>query len=199
MSARTLKAASFFRVRTIRRTAVIAVLALTSSLVTRRDVLARAEGPSRSWRIAGGKPLRVWIQPAASAAGASRIQAVRRAVADWNAQRLPVRMRPGADSLAAEVRVFWTDRFDEPISGRTTCVDDGARRIVSAEVVLARRHSDGRVLSDEEVRVIALHELGHAIGLDHSTDSTSVMWPRVRVRGISAADRARVLALYSTR
>jgi hypothetical protein len=105
-------------------------------------------------------------------------------------------MRLGADSAAADVRVFWTDRFDEPISGRTTAADDGAGRIISAEVILAVRHSDGRVLSHEETRVLALHELGHAIGLDHAPDSASVMSPRVRVRTISAADRQRAARLY---
>ena len=149
------------------------------------------EAPSPIWDVAPGTPLRVWIQPSRN------VHAVRRAVAEWNSQRLPVRMRLGADSSSADIHVFWTDRFNEPISGRTTAVDDGARHIISATVVLAMSHSDGRVLSDEETRVLALHEMGHAIGLAHSTDPTSVMWPRVRVQTISAADRARVLRLYS--
>ena len=156
-----------------------------------------AAGPAD---VAARMPLRVWVQPSPFSATISRnTRALGRAVAEWNAQHLPVRMRLGADSLPADVRVFWTDRFDEPISGRTTCVDDGASHLVSATVVLALKHADGRILSEEEARVLALHELGHAIGLEHSTDSASVMWPRVRVRSISAADRARVAELYSRR
>lgn len=151
------------------------------------------------WRVASDVPLQVWIQSVPAASGSQNVHAVRLALAEWNAQRLPVRMELGADSLTAHIHVLWRDRFDEPINGRTTCVDDGAKRLVSAEVMLALRHSDGRVLSDEETRVLALHELGHALGLDHSADSTSVMQATVRVRAISAADRARVIQLYGAR
>jgi predicted Zn-dependent protease len=144
------------------------------------------------WNVVPGVPLNVWVDPTGNT------RAVSKAIAEWNKQRLPLQMRLEKDSLDALVRIHWTQRFDTTISGNTTTVDDG-RHLVRATVLLARAHSNGRMLNAEETRVLALHELGHVLGLEHSTDSTSVMWPTVRVRSISAADGARVRALYSGR
>jgi predicted Zn-dependent protease len=152
-------------------------------------LLARPANPLL-WNVVEGVPLRVWVQPTGD------VRAVRKAMAEWNSQRLPVQMRFAADSTDAHVRIVWTERFDEPISGNTTTVDDGLH-LVRATVLLAHQHSDGRVLNAEETRVLALHELGHVLGLEHVNDSTSVMSPRVRVRKVSAADRARVQSLYA--
>lgn len=200
MTIRTLKVTStgILSVHSLRRTATVLALALSPALIGAHAVATPAIVPQPVWDVAGTSLL-VWIQatPIGASPASYNVHAVRRAVAEWDAQRLPFRLRLGADSLSADVHVVWTNRFDEPISGRTTCVHDGAGHIVSAEVVLALSHSDGRILSDEETRVLALHELGHAIGLDHSASSTSVMSPRVRVRNISDADRAAALRLYN--
>jgi predicted Zn-dependent protease len=52
-------------------------------------------------------------------------------------------------------------------------------------------------LDQDAMRAMAMHEIGHLLGLDHTTDSLSIMAPKVRVRQLSAADRATVRLLYA--
>ena len=58
-------------------------------------------------------------------------------------------------------------------------------------------HNKGETLDEESMRAMALHEIGHALGLDHTRDVTAVMAPRVRVRELSAADVATARLIYS--
>src|SRR5207237_7630095 len=101
------------------------------------------------------------------------------------------------DSAHAEVHVTWIDHFDQPISGRTRWGRDDRWTITDANITLAMHHHQGELLDEDSMRAMAMHEIGHLLGLDHTSDSTSIMAPRVRVRGLSTADRATVRLLYS--
>jgi predicted Zn-dependent protease len=95
------------------------------------------------------------------------------------------------------VHVDWVDRFKTPISGRTRWARDEDWVITDANITLAMHHTQGDMLDPESMRAMALHEIGHLLGLDHTRDSLSIMAPRVRVRQLSAADRATVRLLYA--
>jgi len=101
-----------------------------------------------------------------------------------------------ADSASAEVHVDWTDHFDTPISGKTLWAHDDAWWIVDANIQLAVHHHTGETLDSTSIRAIAMHEVGHLLGMDHTTDTTSIMAPKVRVRELSAADKATAQLLY---
>jgi predicted Zn-dependent protease len=121
---------------------------------------------------------------------------VREAFENWDELALPVRFAFVDDSASAEVHVNWIDRFREPISGRTRWARDDDWTITDANIVLAVHHHQGEILDVMSMRAMALHEIGHLLGLDHTSDSTSIMAPRVRVRDLSGADRATVRLLY---
>ena len=71
------------------------------------------------------------------------------------------------DSADAEVHVTWIDRFKEPISGRTRWSRDDDWWITDANIILAVHHNQGEVLDEDSMRAMALHEIGHLLGLDH--------------------------------
>ena len=123
----------------------------------------------------------------------SRVQV---AFENWDTLQLPVRFAFVPDSAKADVHVNWIDHFDEPISGRTRWARDDDWTITDANIILAVHHHQGETLDPESMKAMALHEIGHLLGLDHTVDSTSIMAPRVRVRDLSDADRATVRLLY---
>jgi hypothetical protein len=163
------------------------------------DMLAERDSALARWPDQHGRPLTVWIQPSADLAGwdSEYVTGVRDAFLTWDALRLPVRFAFTPDSADADVHVTFIDHFDEPISGRTKWTRDDDWWIIDANISLALHHRSGAALDGEAMKALALHEVGHLLGLDHTDDPTSIMAPRVRVRSLSAADRATARLLYT--
>jgi hypothetical protein len=163
------------------------------------DILLERDSSLARWPDREEMPLSVWIEPKSALADFSSafVGRVREAFEEWDEVELPLHFRFVNDSATADVHVTWIDRFDEPISGRTRWERDDAWEITDANIVLAVHHSQGDPLDDDSVRAMALHEIGHLLGLDHTTDSLSIMAPKVRVRQLSQADRATARLLYA--
>ena len=162
------------------------------------ELLAAHDSALARWPDRRLKPLRVWIQPIARIEDWSptSVSLVRDAFIDWSDTGIPLSFSFVLDSSSADVRVTFVDRFQEPISGKTLWSHDDRWWILEASIVLAVHHRTGEILDAAATRAIALHEVGHLIGLDHTADTTSIMTPRVRVKHLSAADRATAQLLY---
>ena len=163
------------------------------------DILRERDSSLARWPDRHGVPLTVWIQPKSSVQdfGLAYVEQVRAAFQEWGAVHLPIRFTFVDDSADAEVHVNWIDHFNEPISGRTRWARDDDWVITDANIILAIHHHQGEQLDEEAMRAMALHEIGHLLGLDHTSDSLSIMAPKVRVRQLSEADRATVRLIYT--
>ncbi|HKW39704.1 MAG TPA: matrixin family metalloprotease [Gemmatimonadales bacterium] len=124
------------------------------------------------------------------------LDAVRNALERWRDAGVPVRWNLDADSSMAEVRFHWRVQFEGQRSGQTDLQWDRDDHITQGDVTLATFDLKGQPLDADGVRVMALHEIGHLLGLDHSPDPGDIMYPNPQVRDLSARDVATVLLLY---
>jgi predicted Zn-dependent protease len=163
------------------------------------EILRLRDSSLARWPDREDRPLTVWIQPDTEIEDwtPAYVDRVREAFEDWDAINLPVGFVFVDDSTHAEIHVNWIDHFNEPISGRTKWARDDEWLITDANIILAVHHHQGEVLDEEAMKAMALHEIGHLLGLDHTQDASNIMAPKVRVRDLSSADRATVRLLYS--
>lgn len=153
------------------------------------------------WSTHDRQALRVWIADLpADTEDPDRRERFRAVVRDafdsWAESGLPLRFEFVNDASAADVRVHWTDRFPQPINGKTRWSHDADGWILDGEITLALRQPSGSPLDESSLRAISLHEVGHLLGLDHVSDARSIMAPLVRARELSGADRATARLLY---
>jgi len=163
------------------------------------EVLLDRDSALARWPDRVERPLKVWISNAAGTKGWKDAyeNEVRTAFNMWSAVDIPVKFTLAPDSASADVHVRWVEKFTESISGKTVWSRDDRWWIVDGDITLALHHRDGEPLDGPQVRAIALHEIGHLLGLDHTTDASNIMAARVRVRELSAADQATLRLLYS--
>jgi hypothetical protein len=178
-------------------------LAIATALETRTEgsylpeLLEMREGWSYRWPDRRLDPMRVWIEPSAHPQYQPEfVQAVEASFNDWALIGLPFLFTFVRDSSRAEVHVTWVDRFEERMTGRTLWRHDQHGWITGGSIEIALNLPDGRPVVLDGVRAIALHEVGHLVGLDHPTDQTSVMAAQVLVTQINEADRRTARLIY---
>jgi predicted Zn-dependent protease len=160
-------------------------------------VAESADSGLHRWDDRAARPVRVYL-PSGTVANfqPAFLEAVRNAFERWQEAGVPVRFSVGDDSAAAEVTFRWKVQFDIDRTGQTDLTWDQDGRILSSVVTLATFDPHGHPLSPDDVRVVAIHEVGHLLGLDHSSDSTDIMFASTRVRDLSPRDIRTARMLY---
>ncbi len=179
--------------------AIAQVIADGKGLSYLDEILAARGGHVARWVDRRDNPVTVWIQK--SPAGVRDFwpdypNLARNAFYTWSNAGIPLRFLFIDDSASAEVRLRWVENFNDAAAGKTYWARDVNWWILGADIELALHSQGGQAYDREAVHAIALHEVGHLIGLDHANDNANIMARRVQTLKLSAADLKTAHLIY---
>jgi matrixin len=164
------------------------------------DLLADRDSLLTRWPERTIEPVRIWIQRSSTIPDwtPDLFRITRTAFDEWGEVGIPLRFTFTVDSTRADVRVNFADRLtDGNRLGVTTHRHDQDGWIIGADIVIATHDTAGVPLAPPLIAAIARHEVGHALGLAHSRDRATIMYPESQTLSITGPDRATLKLLYS--
>ncbi|MFI5234761.1 MAG: matrixin family metalloprotease [Gemmatimonadales bacterium] len=175
-------------------------LAAATGTVYFDSLLAEADSTLRRWPDSTLGGLRVAIMGGWPPGWRSdMIGQVRAALEAWHSAVPAIHFLEIPDSTGANIVVHWVENLGSHRTGEANITWDRAGRIHHVDVSLALVDPGGQPLSARALSAVAVHELGHALGLSHSPDSNDVLYSRTRTGELSPRDLATIRLLYQLR
>ncbi|HET7457854.1 MAG TPA: matrixin family metalloprotease [Gemmatimonadaceae bacterium] len=154
------------------------------------------------WTASHRDTLALWIDSTGATSGWSPqlVGMVTEAADAWRAAGSPLRFVRVADPASADVRVHWRRWDPGPSRGSTTWALNERGELVGADVTIVLSPGVRFAVSRPcELRAIALHELGHALGLPHDPSRDAVMyWQTGAAPTLTEHDRAALRTAYGS-
>lgn len=145
-----------------------------------------------------GRRVTFWIdRPPGDPARAERLEnEVRQGIERWSGAGLPIEFQETNRESKADLRFRWLPRLEGDEIGRTRIRYGPATGIQDGAVVIAFEDAHGAPLTPNRSTSVILHEIGHALGLGHTSTPTSVMHPKSRATHLSDSDLTHAHTLY---
>jgi predicted Zn-dependent protease len=133
-----------------------------------------------------------------SAADGARLQqAAMSGLRAWNSQPYQI-FTDLSGERTAHFSVTWTRNLTGSLLGvaRTRWSAPTGLQVVTLELATRWPYDPNRVIDPQQVRLTAAHEMGHALGLPHSSAENDVMYPSNTATSLSAQDYRTMESLY---